>query len=87
MTSPFIEHSKHAQMTSAVESHFGTAKSRTMPGEASGNSFSSGGDQAWNAGKPDPLPDHGGFNYSPKADIGHTVKDDPFSVADGFPGN
>jgi hypothetical protein len=87
MSSPFIERSKHAAMTAAVESHFGSSGHATAPGAASGNGFAPGGTDAWNGGQPDPLQDRGGYNYSPKADIGHTVDDQAFSgVADGLPG-
>ena len=86
--SDFIEGSKHPEMRAAVEGHFGTAKKRSMPGVASGKGYQMGGTDAWNAGSPDPLPDHGGYNYSPKSDIGHTVTQKPFSgKADGLPGN
>lgn len=113
MTSPFIEHSKHAQMTSAVESHFGTASSRTMPGVASGNQFTPGGTSDWNSqqgvsnesgqvntaptGAPSgasifnapgqTLPRETGVGYTSRTNVGHSIKDDPFSLADGFPGN
>ena len=46
MSSEFIEGSKHAEMTAAVESHFGTASHRTMPGVASGKGYPMGGDRS-----------------------------------------
>lgn len=70
--SEFIERSKHAEMTSAVEGHFGTAKKRTMPGEASGKGFNRGGDAQYNSVEM-PFPSEGGFNHRPSGDAGHTV--------------
>lgn len=74
MTSPFIEGSKHGAMTAAIEDHFGTAKARATPGEASGKSFPLYGDTQYNP-KPVPgIPDGSGFNYEPKSDTGHHTK-------------
>jgi hypothetical protein len=86
--SDFIERSKHAGMTAAVESHFGTAKKRTMPGDADGKSFASYGDSQYNPttgakGWDDPDGDDVaggykgggskfGYNYKPYA--GHRTK-------------
>lgn len=54
MSSPFIEGSKHQQMTSAVTAHFdGPQKFRTKAGDASGKGFSSGGTDAWNGTRAD----------------------------------
>jgi hypothetical protein len=33
------------------------------------------------------LPRETGVNYKPQINAGHRVPDDPFSLADGFPGN
>lgn len=51
--SSFIDNSKHAAMTAAVESHFGTSSKRTMPGVASGKGFPMGGTTAWNGTQSD----------------------------------
>jgi hypothetical protein len=48
MSSPFIERSKHAAMTAAVESHFGGNGHRATPGTDSGKGFAPGGTDAWN---------------------------------------
>lgn len=48
MSSPFIEKSKHQEMTRAVESHFGASGHRATPGEASGKGYEPGGTNAWN---------------------------------------
>ena len=71
--SEFIEKSKHGAMTSAVESHFATAKKRTMPGEADGKDFAKGGDTQYN-GTAMPFPDESGTNARPKGHVGNTVK-------------
>ena len=47
--SPFIEGSKHGQMSSDTEAHFGTAMKRSMPGAASGKSYQKYGDSRWNS--------------------------------------
>jgi hypothetical protein len=82
MGSPFIEKSKHAEMTAAVENHFGTSSARTMPGSASGKGFNRGGDQQYNSV---PLQgwessDGGGVNYTPDSQAGHTVGGLPAGV-------
>jgi len=69
--SEYIEASKHGAMTAAVEAHFGTAKARTMPGEASGKDFARGGDSKFNS-QPMPFEDGSGFNYNPTP--GHTTR-------------
>lgn len=33
------------------------------------------------------IPRETGVNYKPQWNAGHSLKDDPFSMADGFPGN
>ena len=71
MSSPFIENSKHGAMTAAIEDHFGTAKARSMPGEADGKGLPRGGDTQYN-GQAMPFEDGSGFNYNPTP--GHTVK-------------
>jgi len=70
--SEFIEKSKHAQMTGAVESHFGTAKKRSMPGEADGKEFARFGDNQYN-NVAMPFPDESGVNHK-TGPAGHTVK-------------
>ena len=70
--SDFIERSKHAEMTSAVEAHFGTAKHRSMPGEADGKGFNRGGDAQYN-GVEQPFEAGTGVGYTPKSQAGHTV--------------
>lgn len=77
--SEFIERSKHAEMTAAVESHFGTASARTMPGAASGKGFNAGGDAQYN-NVPLPFEAGGGVNYVPDSQAGHTVGGLPAGV-------
>lgn len=77
--SEFIERSKHAQMTAAVESHFGTASPRTMPGSASGKGFNAGGDAQYNSVEM-PFETGGGVNYTPPSQAGHTVGGLPAGV-------
>lgn len=77
--SEFIERSKHAEMTSAVESHFGTAKDRTMPGDASGKGFNAGGDAQYNNVE-QPFEAGGGLGYLPHSQAGHTVGGLPAGV-------
>ena len=71
--SSFIENSKHPQMTAAIESHFGTAKKRSMPGEASGKDFALGGDPKFKTTDM-PFPEETGVNHRPHGNAGHTVK-------------
>lgn len=70
--SEFIERSKHAAMTAAVEDHFGTASARTMPGVASGKGFNSGGDAQYN-NVDMPFEAGGGLNRIDPSTAGHTV--------------
>jgi hypothetical protein len=72
--SEFIENSKHGAMTAAVETHFGTAKPRTMPGDASGKSHPLYGDAQYNPEPVPGVPDGSGFNYVPDSAAGHTSK-------------
>jgi hypothetical protein len=71
--SEFIEKSKHGAMTAAVTSHFGTAKKRSMPGEADGKGFARFGDDQYNNVSM-PFPEESGTNYRKPGDAGHTVK-------------
>ena len=50
--SPFIEGSKHPEMTAAVSGHFFGSGNSEITGKASGKGFPSYGDDAWN---PQPL--------------------------------
>lgn len=77
--SEFIENSKHAAMTAAVEDHFGTASPRTMPGSASGKGFNAGGDAQYN-NVDMPFQADGGLNYTPPGQAGHTVGGLPAGV-------
>lgn len=76
--SDFIERSKHAEMTAAVESHFNTAKKRSMPGDADGKGFNRGGDAQYNSVEM-PFHEEGGFGH--RTDPGHTVGGLPKGVA------
>lgn len=77
--SEFIERSKHAQMTSAVEDHFNTASPRTMPGAASGKGFNFGGDAQYNSVDM-PFEAGTGLGYIPPSQAGHTVGGLPAGV-------
>lgn len=70
--SDFIEKSKHAEMTNAVQAHFNTPSKRTMPGIADGKSYAKGGDSKFNSVDM-PFPSEGGVNYTPPGKAGHTV--------------
>jgi hypothetical protein len=73
--SQFIDNSKHAAMTAAVESHImGPGKARTMPGEASGKGMPLYGDSQYNNVSVPGVPDGSGFNYTPDSAAGHTTK-------------
>ena len=48
MASQFIEKSKHAAMTAAVQAHFDGNGHRGSPGGDSGKGFAPGGTDAWN---------------------------------------
>ena len=56
--SPFIEASKHGQMTSAVTDHFFGSGVSTTPGSASGKGFESGMTSDWNTS---PMPQERGL--------------------------
>jgi hypothetical protein len=81
--SEFIEKSKHAEMTAAVQAHFdGPTKFRAAPGEASGKGFNRGGDAQYNSV---PLQgwdssDGGGVNHTLDSQAGHTVGGLPAGV-------
>lgn len=81
MKSPFIENSKHAEMTSAVTGHFfGSVdpNTRGMP---------KGGTADWN-GQPMGFPQGSGVNYVPRSQAGHTTTGSPLNGnADGLPGS
>lgn len=66
-------------MTSAVEDHFGTASSRTMPGAASGKGFNAGGDAQYN-NVDMPFEAGSGSNYLQPSQAGHTVAGLPAGV-------
>lgn len=112
--SEYINRSKHAQGTAAVEAHFGGRNQGQAPGTDPLLSASPYGSGAWNPTVSTPggtaqrglqntaissrepsefnapgqsLPRETGVNYKPAVNAGHTVKDDPFSVGDGLPGN
>jgi hypothetical protein len=75
--SEFIEKSKHAEMTAAVTSHFGTAKHRAGPQEASGKGFPLYGSAKWNTpeiGSQDFYNGESGTNYTPRNKAGHHTK-------------
>lgn len=75
--SEFIERSKHGAMTAAVESHFGTAKKRSMPGDASGKGFEKYGDSQYNNTSIESgwdASDGGGVGYTPPGQAGHHTK-------------
>ena len=91
--SQFIEKSKHAAGTAAVESHFGGGNQGRAPGTdpllkatpyGSSDWNNSAGDTTFNA-PGQSLPKGTGVNYNPQP--GHRTTQDPFSLADGFPGN
>jgi len=84
--SKYIEGSKHAAGTAAVEAHFNGANQGRAPGTDPQLSASPGGAPEW-GNKPMPFPAERGVNYTPPGQAGHSIKDDPFSLADGFPGN
>jgi hypothetical protein len=69
--SSFIENSKHPAMTTAIEDHFGTAKARATPGEASGKGMPLYGDKQYNNETVPGVPDGSGFNYEPASAAGH----------------
>lgn len=78
--SSFIENSKHAAMTSAVEDHIlGSGSKRSMPGAASGKGFNQGGDSQYNS-VPLPMGSDTGVNYTPPGQAGHTVAGLPAGV-------
>jgi hypothetical protein len=91
--SQFINRSKDPRGTAAVEAHFGGSNQGQRPGTDSLLKSSPYGTQAWNNPSGDVsfnapgqnLPAGTGVNYNPQP--GHSASQDPFSLADGFPGN
>lgn len=93
--SQYIEKSKHAQGTAAVESHFAGKNQGQSPGTdpmlkaapyGSSDWNNSPGDATFNAPGQN-LPLGSGVNYIKPDEAGHTTNQDPFSLADGFPGD
>lgn len=93
--SEFIERSKHAAGTSAVESHFSGGNQGRKPGTdpmlkaapyGSSDWNNSAGDTSFNAPGQN-LPMGSGVNYIKPDQAGHTTNQDPFALADGFPGD
>jgi hypothetical protein len=85
--SEYIERSKHAEMTAAVEAHFNSNGSRATPGADAGRTFGKGGTPDWN-GTPMDMGQSSGLNYMPKSEAGHSIKTAPFQGnADGLPGS
>lgn len=92
--SEYIEKSKHAAGTAAVESHFsGSNQGRKLgtdpmlkaaPYGSSGRN-NSAGDVSFNVPGQN-LPMGSGVNQIKPDQAGHTTHQDPFSLADGFPG-
>jgi hypothetical protein len=112
--SQYLENSKHAAGTAAVEKHFGGGNQGQRPGSDSLLKAAPYGSADWNPTVSVPggttqaglqntavtsrersefnppgqsLPRETGVNYKPAANAGHTVTQDPFQLADGFPGN
>lgn len=71
MASQFIEGSKHADFTSAVESHFSGGNVGRQPGTDPMLNKPPGGSSAYN-GTPMPFESGSGVNYNPTP--GHTTK-------------
>ena len=84
MSSPYIERSKHPAMTAAVESHFAGGNANRKSGTDPVLKQPPGGSPDWNNTEM-PFPSEGGVNYTPRNQAGHSLKGDPFSVADGVP--
>ena len=84
MSSPFIERSKHPEMTALVTKHFGGGNQNEKSGGDAALSMTAGGSADWNS-TPQPFPQEGGVNYTPPSQAGHSLKGDPFSTADGVP--
>lgn len=111
--SEYIERSKHAQGTAAVERHFAGSNQGQSPGTDPLLKASPYGAGDWNltVGVPggttqqglqnttvssrepsefnapgQSLPRETGVNYKPAINAGHSIKDDPFSLANGMPG-
>lgn len=83
MSSPYIEGSKHTEMTAAVEAHFdGPQKFRTKAGDASGKGFNKGGDAQYNNVPMDwsASDASGGLNYMTPGHAGHTTGGLPAGV-------
>lgn len=93
--SEFIERSKHAQGTAAVESHFGGGNQGQRPGADPLLKAAPYGSSAWNNPAGDvsfnapgqDLPMGSGVNQIKPDQSGHRTTQDPFSLADGFPGD
>lgn len=93
--SEFIDRSKHAAGTSAVESHFSGGNQGRKPGTDPMLKAAPGGSGAWNIPAGDVsfnasgqnLPMGSGFNQIKPDQAGHTTNQDPFALADGFPGD
>jgi hypothetical protein len=93
--SQYIEKSKHAGGTTAVEAHFAGANQGQKPGADSllkaapygSNAWNSdGGDLSWNAPGQN-LPLGSGMNQIKPDEAGHRTTQDPFQLSDGFPGD
>lgn len=69
MTSPFIEGSKHADFTAAVEDHFFGSKDPKRLLKAA-----PGGDPRGNVADTSGFPTETGVNYTPRDQAGHTTK-------------
>lgn len=93
--SEYIEKSKDPTGTAAVESHFGGGNQGRMPGTDPLLKRAPYGTSAWNNSAGDTsfnapgqnLPMGSGVNQIKPDQAGHRTTQDPFSLADGFPGD
>lgn len=93
--STFIEHSKDPMGTSAITDHFAGKNQGQKPGSDPLLRRVPGGTQAWNSSPGDVtfnvpgqnLPMGTGVNQITPDQAGHRTAQDPFALADGFPGD